>query len=142
MRVDKSRTSTSVAGRKSTRSADGFSIPDTGADAATSTVPVAGASGVGSVDAILALQAEAPVEERRQRAARRGRRIMDALDRLRIGLLEGHVEPAHLSLLQATLKDQREDTEDSELESILDQIELRARVELEKGLLAQTSQKR
>src|SRR5690349_21173257 len=69
---------------------------------------VAAASGVGNVtalDTILALQAEEPLGQRRARQARRGRAVLDALERLEEGLLSGRAPAslrAELEQLQRT----------------------------------------
>ena len=141
MRIEKTRPTTSVSSRKPVRNTDGFTVVADDAPKSGGASPVGGVTGVGSVDALMALQTVDPPEERRKRAARRGRRIVDALDRLHLGLVGGHVEKAHLSLLTATLEETREETDDPHLESILDQIDLRARVEIEKAKRVFASEK-
>lgn len=62
----------------------------------------------------------------------RAGRILDVLDEVKVALLDGEVSPDALRRLTAAVRDQRENTEDSRLESVLDEIETRAAVEMAK----------
>lgn len=87
---------------------------------------------VGSVDAIVALQAvEEPSDQRRQ-AVETGDRILDLLDQLKIGVLSGQVRTADLNKLKKTIQRQLSVEDDPGLNDVLKQIDLRARVELAK----------
>lgn len=91
---------------------------------------------IGSVDALIALQA---VEERDERSVRvkHGHEMLDLLDDLRIGILGGTLPAAKLARLVASLDRRPERREDTRIEDMLDEIELRAKVELAKlGRLA------
>lgn len=112
--------------------ADGFA-PAREADAGAPAARAASAGAIGSLEALLALQEALSPQERRRRAVRRGGRILDALDELRLAALdpEGLDGPA-LTRLTAALKEMREGSEEPELEALLDQIETRAAVELAK----------
>ena len=59
-------------------------------------------------------------------------RILDALDSLKIELLEGTLNPAMLERLTHAVREQRSMTDDPKLEDLLDQVETRAAVELAK----------
>jgi hypothetical protein len=89
------------------------------------------AAPLATLDAILMLQNEDEAGGRRRRSARRGRDILDGLDRLKAGLLAGSVPTADLAALARDLAD-REPSGDPGLDAILDEVELRARVELAK----------
>lgn len=109
-------------------SGSGAAVPSAGA------APMARSAGVGSVDALLALQeADGPLE-RRRRAVKRAGRLLDGLDAVKLSLLgAGPVGPALTSLAVAA-KEQRLGAEgDPALQSLLDQIEARAAVELAKA---------
>jgi hypothetical protein len=54
------------------------------------------------------------------------------LEELRIGLLLGHIPRDRLADLSRMVRDRREDAEDPQLAALLDEIELRAEVELAK----------
>lgn len=102
---------------------------------AAPTAPAARTSpvgGVGSVDALLALQASGGPTERRRRAVSRGGRILDVLDQVRIAMLGGELTVGDLERLKRAVRDERDLTEDPALEAVLDEIELRAAVELAK----------
>ena len=91
-----------------------------------------GAAPVGGVGALLALQAVDPAAARRRRALRRGGRLLDLLDEIRIGLLSGGLPAGALSELAQILGETRAEIDDPGLLGLLDEIELRAQVELAK----------
>lgn len=84
------------------------------------------------VDALLALQDVGTPLERKRRAVRRAGRILDTLDNLKVALLEGDISSAELDRLRRAVRDERDQTEDPALEAVLDEIELRAAVEMAK----------
>ena len=92
----------------------------------------AAVSHTGSLDGLLAVQAEEGGQERKRRQARRGHDLLDGLDRLKAALLAGRVSPAELERLKAMLSARREATDDPRLDEVLAHIELRAVVELAK----------
>lgn len=87
---------------------------------------------IATVDALIALQEMPDATAGRGKAARRGRDMLDLLDDLRHGILTGGVSRATLQRLVALVNVDREDFVDSGLAEVLDDIELRARVELAK----------
>lgn len=91
-----------------------------------------GAAPLGGVGALLALQVVDPAAERRGRAIRRGGRLLDLLDEIRIGILSGALSPGTLAELAQTLGEARAEVDDPGLLGLLDEIELRAQVELAK----------
>jgi len=93
---------------------------------------VASTASLSGVDALLALQGVASPAGERQKAVRRGRDMLDMLDEIRRGLLEGVVSESTLNRLAALANTQREDFVDPGLSQVLDDIDLRARVELAK----------
>jgi hypothetical protein len=93
------------------------------------------ASGVGalaSVGALLALQAVEDPLQKRRRAVTRAGKILDALDALKIGLLEGGAASGDLDQLMRAVRDERAEQDDPGLQDLLNQIETRAAVELAK----------
>lgn len=128
--------STSAAGTarsgKGVSGAGGFTLGGVAAPGVSGAAPAAGVSAVSSMDALLALQAVEEPGERRRRAVKRAGRILDALDRLKIDLLEGRASPAGLQSLIAAVREERAGSDDPGLQSLLDQIETRAAVELAK----------
>jgi hypothetical protein len=93
---------------------------------------VNGARPMGGVDALLALQEVDDSGERRQRSRKRGDDLLDRLDEIRHGLLIGGVPRAALQNLSELVRSRRQEIADPQLQEVLDEIELRAAVELAK----------
>jgi Class II flagellar assembly regulator len=86
---------------------------------------------VSTVDALIALQGvETPIE-RKKRAVAKGRKALDVLDTLKLGLLDGSVDA--LARLQVAAEGLGEQTGDPGLDSVLGEIDLRVAVELAKA---------
>lgn len=96
------------------------------------TTATAGTASIASVDALIALQEVPDAITGRAKAARRGRDMLDLLDDVREGLLSGSVQRSTLQRLLRLVNVHREDFVDPGLQVTLDEIELRARVELAK----------
>jgi hypothetical protein len=113
--------------------AGGFAVPEaSGADTAAPASQVAGPTGVGSIDALLALQGVAGPLERRRKAVRRASVLLDVLDDVKVALLDGGVSSPTLGRLIEAIRQERAETGDPKLEALLDEIETRAAVELAK----------
>ena len=95
---------------------------------------VGGAVGLSGVSTVLALQGAPDSTERRarQRAIQRGDAMLDELEEIRLGLLLGAIPRARLEHIAQLVRVRREQIDDPKLMSILDEIELRAAVELAK----------
>jgi hypothetical protein len=93
---------------------------------------VRAAAAVSGLDAMLALQSVEDPTARRRRLVRRGRSLLDALDSLKVGLLDGSVSAEEIALLSRLVKEGRDRADDPRLDSLLDEIDLRAAVELAK----------
>jgi hypothetical protein len=95
---------------------------------------VGGSVGLSGVSTVLALQGAPDSTERRarQRAVQRGGSMLDELDEIRLGLLLGAIPRARLEQLAQLVRVRREQVDDPKLTAILDEIELRAAVELAK----------
>ncbi|HVO03497.1 MAG TPA: flagellar assembly protein FliX [Candidatus Cybelea sp.] len=91
--------------------------------------------GFADLNAVLALQ-EAPDattrNRARQRAKERGSLMLDHLEEIRLGLLMGSIPVAKLEQLAQLVRAKREQLDDPKLLAILDEIEVRAAVELAK----------
>ena len=114
------------ARRAGSAGAGGFSLPAEDAKAISHAQPV---SSLSAVHSVLALQVDGAGN--RQRQTRRGAAQLDALDRLQAALLAGEAAPADLARLAEGLKS-REPTGDPGLDSVLNEIDVRAAVELAK----------
>lgn len=122
------------ASTRSTRSASGFSLGQAPTAASPSAATASAATGgVSDVSALMALQGiEGPLEKRR-RAIRRGGGLLDRLEELKLALLTGDADETSLDQLARTLREERTDDGDEQLSALLDQIDLRASVELAKA---------
>src|ERR1700735_2686975 len=88
---------------------------------------------LGGVDALIALQGiEEPVE-RRRRAVKYGRRALDALDELKLGLLAGTLDQAAMLRLKSVGGGFHEPAGDVRLDQVMAEIDLRVSVELAKA---------
>ena len=134
MRVNQAqRTSSSrQSGRARRAGNSGKAFKPSRGSAARRAVAVAGPSAVSSVDALVALQAVEDSTERRRRAIDQGSDVLESLDELKIALLSGQETPARLARLKAIVARYEDGVEDPGLAEILQQIDLRARVELAK----------
>jgi hypothetical protein len=114
------------------RSAGGtFSVADGGAAPAPS--PAVALRTIGGIDALIALQGIEDPVERRRRVVKNGRRALDALDEVKLGLLGGTLEPATMLRLKSVAADLKEGSGDERLDAVLAEIDLRVAVELAKA---------
>jgi hypothetical protein len=102
------------------------------ADAPRTAAPLSGATPLSAVDSLLALQAVPEASEGKRRAVKRAGDMLDLLDDIRLGLLEGGVPKGKLEGLLRMVQSRRDTLADAGLAQILDEIELRAQVELAK----------
>ena len=120
--------------RPAARAAGGFALPSTGGAAASAQAgATSSASGVAGAAALMALQGVEDPTERRRRAIRRGSSLLDRLDELKLALLGGQDGAAALSRLARDIGEQRDEEAEPGLTAVLDQIDLRASVELAKA---------
>jgi hypothetical protein len=94
----------------------------------------AAASPVTSVDALLSIQevGDSTSGQSKSRARKWGNDVLDQLEQLRIGIISGVIPRHELERIATTVERQRTRTSDPALEAILDEIELRAKVEMAK----------
>ncbi|MBR1946317.1 MAG: flagellar assembly protein FliX [Alphaproteobacteria bacterium] len=96
---------------------------------------VGAASEIGGLEALLAAQSVGDALQdngKKKRAAAHGNELLDKLEDLRTAILTGSVPKNKLIELAQALRVKREAGLDAELNQILDDIELRAEVELAK----------
>jgi hypothetical protein len=122
---------TRSGGRGRTGNADSFFDILGGADRAAA-ANVSGAAPVNAVDALLALQEVGDDSGADAKARQRGEDLLDRLDEIRLALLEGRLSEAVLHRLSDLAAKKRGQVRDPKLAEILDEIELRAAVELAK----------
>ena len=125
-----------ASGSRSARLASGFSIGQAGATPSTAaTASASTMAGVADVSTLMALQGVEGPLERRRRAIRRGGGLLDRLEELKLALLSGDSGEAALERLTRGLREERTNDDDAGLNAVLDQIDLRASVELAKAEL-------
>lgn len=114
-------------------SGGGFSVTSTAPTVSSEVATgVSTASPIASVDALLSIQEVPNERESRRQAVERGRSMLDILDEIRLGLLVGSVPKNRLEQLVKMVESRRDGFQDPALSEVLDEIELRARVELAK----------
>ena len=93
---------------------------------------VAEALPLATLDTLVTLQEVPDRNMARKRAVKRASDMLDVLEGIRLDLLNGEVPAARLGALLRLVRLQRDQVEDPRLTHVLDEIELRARVELAK----------
>lgn len=128
-RTEKSRSDSSAVGKSEFRRALAGAID------ALEEAPALGApSALGAVDALLLAQSvdEDADSGARRRMLNRGEEILDKLEELRHSLLVGAIPADRLIQLAQQVRNRRETCADPRLAAVLDEIELRAEVEIAK----------
>lgn len=111
--------------------AGGFSVSQ--GEAPRQSAPSAALRTVGGIDALIALQGVEEPGERRRRAVKRGRTVLDVLDDIKLGLLSGRLDASAFLRLKSVMTDLKDASGDANLDQVLAEIELRAEVELAKA---------
>jgi hypothetical protein len=97
--------------------------------------PVSGVStigAVGGIGAIIGVQEVGDATERASKGKKRAHRLLEQLDELRIALINGVLSKDQLLRLSNMVQQEKIGVDDPRLAEILDDIDLRARVELAK----------
>jgi Class II flagellar assembly regulator len=94
--------------------------------------PLAAPQAAASINPLLAVQEVADATSGRAHAKARGEAMLERLDDIRIGLLAGFVPRDRLEDLLRLVNDERSSAVGDRLGEVLDEIELRAKVELAK----------
>ena len=121
---------TSAVRRKSTAATGGgFAVSDT---AESHGYIVTGPGPIAALDSILALQDMGDPTDGRSKALAHGEQLLEILDAVRDGMLAGGIPRATLNRLAVAVTRRHDVFADPKLQDVLDQIELRAHVELAK----------
>jgi hypothetical protein len=121
--------------KERTRGASGDfaqTVRDTNEPHEPSSAAVTGVSPLSAIDALLPLQEVNTATDGRAKGLERGEDILDRLEEIRMGLLLGRVPLDRLKDLLRLVDSRRTAFTDPKLTAILDEIELRAKVELAK----------
>jgi hypothetical protein len=136
MRVSATNRTSLASGTIAARPTSGGGFSLGGADAPKAQTAAMALRTLGGIDALMALQGVEDPTERRRRAVKYGRRALDALDELKLGLLAGTLDQATMLRLKSVADDLREPTGDDRLDQVMAEIDLRVSVELAKAGLA------
>ena len=122
--------------------ADG-SFGDFVSSGASEAAPAKATQSIAHVDALLAIQeTEDPTARAaKQRMRHRGGSILNELEKIRMAMLNGNLTVGHMVDIADVVASHREKITDSELMGILDEIDLRAQVEIAKMRKALDQQK-
>ena len=101
-------------------------------DSTSSSSGVSGANSIASVDSLLAVQEADDHGASEERARKRASHMLDRLEDLRDGLLSGSLPRESLIELAGLVRTRRDQVSDAGLAETLNEIELRAAVELAK----------
>jgi hypothetical protein len=88
---------------------------------------------LGGIEALIALQGVEDPVERRRRAIKNGRRALDVLDELKLGLLAGTLDQTTMLRLKSVAVDLHDASGDDGLDQVMAEIDLRVAVELAKA---------
>ena len=121
----------SSAARRSV--AGGFSLSDSGS--ARQSGSAGSLRAISSLDALMAQGVEDPTA-RKKRAVAKGRNALDALETLKVALLDGSIDRPALARLKVAAEGLTEDTGDAGLDEVMREIDLRVAVELAKAGMA------
>ena len=108
----------------------GFTTEDVGDTKATG--GLTGGGPIAAVETILALQGIEDSTDHRSRGLAHADELLKLLDEVRDGLLAGGIPRRTLSRMAHAISKRKESFADEKLQGVLDEIELRARVELAK----------
>lgn len=128
-KTDKSKKSSSTSGS----SGGGFGVL-LGTQDVEDAPAASQAHSVAKIDALLAVQATEDPTERKKRQAmtQRADRLLDELNKMRLNLLTGTLQLGHLIDLADVVSTHKERIQNPELQSVLDEIDLRAQIEIAK----------
>lgn len=129
--------STDKAKRKRPAGGDAFAedlAAVTGSDSSEPAAPPVRAGALGGIGAVLAAQEVGDATQGRSKGLlmQRGNRLLDRLEDLQMALLSGTLPKAKVIELAQALREKRPQSDDAELNGLLDEIEMRAEIELAK----------
>jgi Class II flagellar assembly regulator len=119
-----------VGGSASGPAPSAFTVSESTEQPRAQTVAAPGT--IASVESILALQGVDDSTSGRSKGLSYGEGLLDMLDEVRDGLLAGGIPRGTLNRLATAVSRRQEGFADPKLQSVLDEIELRAKVELAK----------
>ena len=139
MKIEGPRSIDNARFARAQRSSNGGAFAAEVAQETRAAAPASASTSLTAIDALIALQEVPDLLAGRSKAARRGRDMLDLLEDIRDGLLQGGISRATLTRLLQLVNVKREEFADPGLSALLDDIELRARVELAKFQFAEAN---
>ncbi len=133
MRITGTNAASLSATPSAARRAGGGTFSLSEGDTPASTASASGLRSVASLDSLLALQGIDDLLERKKRGAAKGRRALDVLDELKLGMIDGSLDTATVARLKVASEGLTESTGDVGLDGVLAEIDLRVAVELAKA---------
>ena len=115
----------------SVEGSDFSALLDAMSEASESSAPVPAAP-VSSTNMVLSIQSVSEEEIGRKKAYKQANQTLDALDDLKKSILLGDISEHQLKHISDKIEQMRTETNDPKLRQILDEVELRAAVELAK----------
>lgn len=141
MKIDRSKGTSAASGPKKSSKSDNtggadFSQYVTGGPSETASA--AATQSIASLDALLAAQeVEDPTQKAAKKRARlRSNNILDKLEEVRIKMLCGNLTVGHMIDVADVVASHRDKVDDPRLTAIMDEIDLRAQVEIAKMQVA------
>ena len=128
----KARASGPVRSKRSGQAESPFVPAQQTAGKAANAGALSGASPLVSVESLIALQEGDDFRRARKAARQRADELLDILDAMRLGLLEGGISRTLVQRLSGTLARARAGSGDMRLEAVLNEVEVRAAVEMAK----------
>ncbi len=97
---------------------------------------LSGISSISQIDALLSVQesGDSLDEKAKQQMLQRADTMLDKLNEIRLGLLSGSISVSDLQDLSRTIQEKKHTVSSSALTSVLNEIEMRAEIELAKHL--------
>ncbi len=133
MRIDGTRARSSIKGRAGTRgrSSGGGVFKSSPTETTAPAAPSGATHAATGIDAILALQGVEDSRFAKKRAVRHAQSMLETLEEMKTDLLAGSIGEGRLNRLMALVTRARQQA-DPELDALIDDIDLRAQVELAK----------
>ncbi|NRA86597.1 MAG: hypothetical protein HRU28_04225 [Rhizobiales bacterium] len=136
MRITNQNRAASVSKKRNTKKTSGTDgdfqpVADEDVSEVNVAAPLSPMQPVAAVDSLLAVQ-EMDQKKQQETAVNNSREMLSILQEIRVGLLSGHISEHKVEALSALASKERQTFGNADLNNVLDEIDLRARVELAK----------
>ncbi|MBL1421452.1 MAG: flagellar assembly protein FliX [Alphaproteobacteria bacterium] len=136
MRITNQNRASSVSKKRNTKKTSGASgdfqpVADEDVAEVNVAAPLSPMQPIAAVDSLLAVQ-EIEQKQQQKKAIGRSHEMLTLLEEIRIGLLSGHIPEQKVHSLTKLADEERQAFEDKGLNNVLDEVNLRAQVELAK----------